>query len=281
MMKRTILILSLLLGHLWQSRAQVMMLFSSDSLTNITSPLDLDSLFYWFAADVGVTDSLGGAIATDEGVGTWNDLSGNGYHVTQTTNGARPVYKATGGSGSKPTIQFDGSNDFLASSAHFWGSDDISIFAVVKFANATRNASEAIVGKWLSTTANRQWLFYGLGSAAFALQFNTSTDGTASASWRAPNNSKHTAWKVHSMLSSGVDADLWTDGASVTAAADVTSTIFDDATEGVSIGALNTSTTPTFFGQISVSEVIVYSRELSATERAAIENYLNKKYDLY
>lgn len=72
-----------------------MMFFTKDSLNNITSPLDLDSLFYWFAADVGVTDSLGGAIANNEGVGTWNDLSGNGYHVTQTTNGARPVYKAT------------------------------------------------------------------------------------------------------------------------------------------------------------------------------------------
>ena len=69
-----------------------MLFFSQDSLSDITSPLDVDSLFYWFKADDGVLDSLGGSIATDEGVGTWTDYSGNGHDVTQATDTDRGTF---------------------------------------------------------------------------------------------------------------------------------------------------------------------------------------------
>lgn len=255
-----------------------MMLFSSDSLTNITSPLDLDSLFYWFAADQGVTDSLGGAIATDEGVGTWADLSGNNYNVTQTTNGARPVYKATGGPGSKPTIQFDGSNDFLASAAHWWGSDDITAFFVLSFASATTTPGEVVFCK--DTLTRRQFTFYSAGAAGYRVSFWTSANGSAV---QVDNfAAKTTGFKTYSYT--------------VQSAINVSSLRLDAVAQGygdtnqTQSGVFNSALNQAFVGagyngannlKGSISEIIVYSRALSATERAAIENYLNKKYDLY
>ena len=119
MIKRAILVLSLILCHLWPSQAQIQMLFSADSLTGITSPLDLDSLFYWFAADVAVYDSAGTSISNGEGVGTWTDLSGNGYDVVQADTTKDPRWCATCGPGGKPAISFNGVDEFLASAQRF------------------------------------------------------------------------------------------------------------------------------------------------------------------
>lgn len=289
MMKRTILILSLLLGHLWQSHGQVMMLFSSDSLVNITSPLDIDSLFYWFAADVGVTDSLGGAIATNEGVGTWADLSGNNYNATQTTNGARPVWKATGGPGSKPCIQSDGSNDIMGTSNHFWGSDDITVLVVAKVGNAALDVIEVLCGKSTAGSNKRQWAAaagqttagsnYGMFLRAFhdggSFNYVTYNDGAKEATWRA--------W---TFISNGAGTTtMHKDGASQSVTRNVTGTgndtVLDANDTPFSVFGNNFGTLNNNLLQGSISEIIVYSRALTTAERTAIENYLNKKYDLY
>jgi hypothetical protein len=264
---------------------QVMMMFSSDSLVNITSPLDLDSLFYWFAADVGVTDSLGGAIANNEGVGTWNDLSGNGHHVTQSTNGARPVWKATGGPGSKPAIQFDGTNDFLASAAHWWGSDDLTVIVVMKFANATRNAVEIIVARE-AVTDTRQFLWYADAATAYRgtqRAYQASTPTVLNRQTITTSNWKHTTWKLHSWSNIGDGSmTLFSDGVSVSLTDNVTTGdgTIDDLSQEFQIGAQRLPTANSFL-QGSISEIIVTADDLTTAERTAIENYLNRKYDLY
>lgn len=265
-------------------RGQVMMLISSDSLFNITSPLAIDSLYYWFDASQGVTDSLGGAIANNEGVGTWNDLSGHGYHVTQTTNTARPVWKSSGGSGGYPGIQFDGSNDYLASAAHFWGSDDITVIVVMKFANATRDATEATLTMSNSGTNKRQWLMYSQAAAAsYRLSFGTSSAGTAAtfAEWYSSSNTKHTNFKIHVFDSDGADGDWYTDGATITATSDAVTAIFNDSTNRLGIGVTNASGTPSAFLQGSICEIIGWAKQLSTAEHQAMELYVNRKYDLY
>lgn len=276
MIKRTILILSLLLGYLWQSQAQIMMLFSSDSLTNITSPLDIDSLFCWFAADVGVTDSLGGAIATDEGVGQWNDLSGNGHHVTPGST-AKPIYKATGGPGSKPTLQFNGLNtDYLVSSNHFWGSDYITVFGVIKWNDAGRDAAEYLCQK-TGSGDTRQWRVLGnnnVNGNDITLQIFQS--GTLASSRVARDSDKRSAWTLVSVTHNGTSS-----GTSIFLDASSRSISYSGTGDGT---IYNTSSAQLLIGQVllgSISEIIVFSRALTTAERTAIENYLNKKYDLY
>jgi len=282
-MRTTIIILSLLVALPCTSWGQMQMGMRGKGKP-LYAPQQLDSLFYWFKADEGVFDSLGNAITTDDvGIAEWRDFSGNNYHVTQTTNGARPVYKTTGGPGSKPAIQFDGTNDFLASAAHFWGSDDLTVIVVMKFANATRNATDGVVGRYQSAT-ERQWWFYGGVSTTFPGTFRVDQagDGTLQRQVQSPNNFKHTTWKVHSWANNGTSAvTLFSDGSSVslTTTGEGNYSILD-LTSSLEIGAVFTSATPTAFLQGSISEIIVYSRALSADERVGVEQYLKAKYSL-
>lgn len=56
--------------------------------SRITSPLDLPNLAYWFRADLGVS-TTGGKVTN------WLDQSGNGHHVSQSTDSQRPTFNAS------------------------------------------------------------------------------------------------------------------------------------------------------------------------------------------
>jgi hypothetical protein len=257
-----------------------MMMFSSDSLVNITSPLDLDSLFYWYAADVGVTTN-------NNKVTQWNDLSGNGYHVTQADTSKAPTYSAAGGPGSRPTMTFDGTDDFMASAAHWWGSDDITVIVVYKHNNATLNQQESIISRLEGGTNNRQWRLYGREAAqSYKMEFSHYQSGTAAPLYQNQIGAKEASYRLHSAVKADASNTVtwWKDGASQTVTqAGVTGdgTIHNSSTPPLVIGAVNANSTPALFLQGSISEIIVYSRPLTTGERTAIENYLNKKYDLY
>lgn len=63
------------------------------------------------AADATTITTISGAVSE------WRDKSGNGRHVSQATSANRPAYQATG-LNSKPTISFDGANDFLKNASY-------------------------------------------------------------------------------------------------------------------------------------------------------------------
>jgi hypothetical protein len=258
---------------------QVMMMFSTDPASGITSPLDLDSLFYWYAADVGVT-------ATNNKVTQWNDLSGNGHHVTQADTSKAPTYEATGGPGSRPTMTFDGTDDFMASAAHWWGSDDLTVIVVMKFANATRNAVESIIARLAVSASNRQFDIAGRAAGLdYDFFFRAFSDGTSanSVNFDGPNNFKSTSFEVHSFgKNATTTATLFSNGSSralnVATAGTGDGTIWD-ASQILEIGSVLSGTAN--FLQGSISEIIVYSRALTTAERENLEkNYLCKKYGL-
>jgi hypothetical protein len=242
-------------------------------------PQQLDSLFYWFKADEGVFDSLGNSIATDEGVGEWRDFSGNNYHVTQATNTARPVYKATGGPGSKPAIQFDGTNDFLASAAHWWGSDDLTVIVVMKHANATRDAVETFFARWQATNPRRQFALDGATTAlSYVRRYIVAADGINGTV--STGTAKQATYEVISWTSAGSGTPTLHANGSAQSVSGATTTIVNGSDTKASVGALNIDTTPINFLQGSISEIIVYSRALSADERVGVEQYLKAKYGL-
>lgn len=72
------------------------------SYTFVCPVLDLDA-----SNIVGVAD--GSAVAT------WPDAGLGRCDMTNATGGEQPLYRATGGNASKPTVEFDGSNDRLLS----------------------------------------------------------------------------------------------------------------------------------------------------------------------
>lgn len=57
--------------------------------------------------------SGGTLVAANGGIARWEDQSGVGNHVTQSTSGARPLYR-TAGLNSRPSVDFDGVDDKLS-----------------------------------------------------------------------------------------------------------------------------------------------------------------------
>ena len=166
-----------------------------------------------------------------------------------------------------------------------WGSDDLTVFVVMKFANATRNATEVVCGHYQSTT-ERQWWFAALGSATYIGDWRMDSDGqgaTGNAGSQTGNNFKHTDYKVHSWTTNGTGTvTLYTDGVSKSLTTTTTGgySIYD-LSSSFEVGAAFSASTPIGLLQGSISEIIVTTDAASAATRAAIENYLNKKYDLY
>ena len=60
----------------------------------------------WLKADTGITKDGSNYI------NAWNDQSGNGNNAEQATAGQRPLFSSNGSNG-RPTVLFDGTNDFL------------------------------------------------------------------------------------------------------------------------------------------------------------------------
>lgn len=253
-----------------------------------TLPSQVDSLFYHFDANQGALDSLGAPAINNKGVWSWADLSGRNYYVTAAGgSGTAPVFK-TGALAGYPGIQFDGSNDFLASVAHFWGSDDITVIVAIKFVDAGRDVNESIIGKYETTAPeadHRQWIVSGANDAGEnRVRIGGSNNGTAAQFWQKSYPVKSTAWKLHAYVDDNSSFAWYEDGSSITIDASTTngtkSAIADFNTVKLGIGAGTVTVTPSGFFQGTIAEIIVYSKALSTTERTAIEYYLMHKYRL-
>jgi hypothetical protein len=116
------------------------------------SPASLPNLKAWY--DAADTSSITGGSQVSQ----WNDLSGNGFHLTQSTSSKRPS-SGTRTLNSKNVIDFDGTNDILqASTASDWtfmnNSGGCTVFFVYMYDDntaasawcTTDNASGAEIG---------------------------------------------------------------------------------------------------------------------------------------
>lgn len=104
----------------------------------IIDPGTLSPSGWWRARDLnGVGSALPNHAAE---VGQWNDVSGNGRHLTQAAAGQKPTFRLAEQRGScvqmnnRPFVRFDGTDDFLASSvgmANFLGAEGVGTFFAV------------------------------------------------------------------------------------------------------------------------------------------------------
>lgn len=88
------------------------------------------NLLCYYEADQGVSLDLSNKVSQ------WNDLSGNGNHLTQATEGLRPGYSATSFNGKPAVVLTSASGAFMSASPTIAaGAPTISLFVVVR-ANA-------------------------------------------------------------------------------------------------------------------------------------------------
>lgn len=133
------------------------------------TPLSL-SPSIWLDASSTLYQSNGGSTAVADGdpVGYWPDLSGNGYHFSQTDPTKKPLLKTAIKNG-RNVVRLDGVNDYInntsftSSSASFW------IFAAYKVNNV---ATQYV---WDSITGFRPVFLYDGGNLNYGANYKAQT----------------------------------------------------------------------------------------------------------
>ena len=196
-------------------------------------------------------------------VKTWYDQSGNGYDATQSTASNQPQIVSSGSvilENSKPSVRFDGSNDYMDASGVTTGNPK-SIFIATKFESLL--SSEKVIFDSITTT---QAILYKAGTDQISLGFGSFT----LTSYTATTN-----YILYSILQNGSTSNAFIDSTNQI----LTNTnLGTNAFNGLRIGAVR-GTANLFYNGI-VSEFIVYGSNESSN-RTGIETNINDFYSIY
>lgn len=234
------------------------------------APLDLDGCALWLSAD-----ELG--LADGAKVARWPDKSGRGRDATQGTEGAKPTYK-TGIVNGRSVLRFDGVGTYLDTGAiSALETDKITAFMVIQ-KNATADNRIAMRssywnGATISGSNDQMWgIIAGSAQWMAAARNAAGSQGTSVAAVT-------TAWSILSEVWAADNSlTLYTNGVGAAPAAGLDAT--PTGHRFTRIGANSLGTGPAGFLSGDLAEVIIYARELSASERQRIEQYLSIKYGI-
>ena len=210
-------------------------------------PSDIANLAAWYRADQGIT------IAT--GVSQWNDISGNGRHLTQATGANQPTFGATSGPNSTPALTFDGSNDVL--SATFSAiNQPLHCFAIMRtnnipaasgFISGGASGERFIAGNTASTNVLNYW-----GGTGIVYSHSDTTN--------------HFLWEV---LVNGASSSVIRGN---TAAG--TGSVGSNTMSGVTLGQMPGNG----YTNCILSEVAIYSAQISGTNLTNLRAYYASRY---
>jgi hypothetical protein len=221
------------------------------------------SVALWLEGNEGVTVDGNGYVTQ------WNDQSGNGNDLFQPSGDFYAPLQVTNGINGLPTLQFDGTNDYMyanaSSSLAITG--DMSVFAVMNFSNLN-SAGNTIVSRAQANLAD-PYDYYVTPSTVKLYRGNGSAYGVATSS-RAPSTGVAHVLDV-TMQGTAVTHRL--DGAAN--GSGVISTTIGDNGGYLFIGTRDDGTNK-FQGQLA--ELIVLGAAASSNDTASIENYLAAKY---
>jgi hypothetical protein len=194
---------------------------------------------------------------TDGFVKTWYDQSGNGNDAEQTTTANQPKIVSSGSiiqEGGKPALEFDGINDYFAKA--FLLTNPVSHFVVAQ----ASSTGDFIIDGYVATNRNSLYKssadeirLYNGGAL-----YQTHIDGTQA---------------VFSSISNGANSLLAVNGSGVTG------TIGTNSMDGVTIGAIGSLGSGTYFDG-TIQEVVLYGSD-ETSNRTGIETDINDFYNIY
>jgi hypothetical protein len=219
----------------------------------------------WLKADAGTSTTTNGA-----NISSWSDQSGNGRNATMATSSKQPVYHSSVVNG-LPAIYTNGGPRFLELDLSSIANGEFTIFAVTQ--RATSNIFNYFIGIYPGVSSN--------GNLSLGFRQSSQSNLTL------PTGSSRGTITGYAGANEPATA-MWTDYSS-TATRRVTLT--QDGVEKQVTGSGGTITAQTGIGQIGrgsntagfngyISEIIVYNRVLTSTERNQIQTYLAVKYGL-
>jgi len=211
----------------------------------------------------------------DAFVKTWYDQSGNGYHASQVTTSSQPQV-VSGGSvlleNGKPTLQFDGTNDRLITSAiiEYVNQLQLSLAVVSRYNTTTAGIAVGANNNGFTNSNYTTQLFYETNSIIW---LNRNSAGSAQLT-SIPSNINKQYLQFSSILSS-TSQELSVNGNNTTTSGLTIAT--PTSNNSISLGTRGDGASP-LNGKIQ--EVILYLSNQSSN-RTYIESNINSYYNIF
>lgn len=247
--------------------------------TTADSPKDVQGLYSWWAADMGVVID---ATAPSNSVSQFIDLSGNGHHLSQTTKANQPFFLTNIING-KPAVSFDGGDRLSGTDGItnvFAGNDIPFSMAYVIFVDSTANESSLAWGN--QTNASAQFIVYrpAIASGANIVFRGTRSDDTATAANANLNGSTNGFFmiQVHSFSGTAFTSRILSSLTNVFNSG--TFNVGNTTVNTFTMGALNRNGAFAQHMVGKIPEAMLYDRGINTNEQNTIIRYLQKKYNI-
>jgi hypothetical protein len=192
-------------------------------------------------------------------VSQWRDKSGNNSHVSQATSANQPSRSTT--QNSRKILTFDGTNDSLSTSISLDLSVTHTIFAIASQTTGTEDAGLVSINNTLNNgltlhNGSTYYAYYGDGGKNATSSITTSTT--------------YIFTKVFKGTSS-TTRQVYLNGTSATTTGVIANS---DASGVIRLGQQST------YLNGKIAEVIIFNRELTATELKQVHTYLGQKWGI-
>ena len=230
-------------------------------------PRSISGLAAWYDASSAETlftaTSGGSAVAGGGAVARWEDRSGNGFHLGQATANNRPL-RITSAINGRDVLRFDGSNDFIerATTSSSMAGSPFSVLSGATMFMVLRRAANNNAGAH-GTRSNSATNHHPFGTSYF--------DSFASSDRKSWAQAYNANLHLYGVVAS---SSAWT-------AFQNGSQIF--TTSSITLTALRHISFPDNGSPAAMDlcEAVFYSRDLSASERISVQNYLNSRWAIY
>ncbi|MBF0451050.1 MAG: hypothetical protein HQK75_10135 [Candidatus Magnetomorum sp.] len=234
-----------------------------------------NSIALWLKAD-SITDLLNGTP-----ISTWNDMSHNKNHVSQSESKYRPVYR-TNQISQLPTISFDGLDDFL--SQDYSGTvplNELSLFSVARFYyDKVKDETQSIftLGEHIRKGIRMGCLDSESSYQPVIKAYHRTTERIFMHSQAMPENAFHSISAILHTNQTLFDIDTQMETETYT---ELPGQLDYGQSLKLRIGSdIRQDALETSFAKSDIAEVIMYDAALSKAQMTIIQTYLNVKYGL-
>lgn len=230
---------------------------SGPPTTNLVSRWEADSLV---------------ALAEGDPIGTWADQSGNGHDATQSNASLKPWLR-TNDFGSKPSVQFDGSNDILSIA----GTISLPAFTVFIVLNAKHwiSGSDFTVQDYNLT--NMLWWHSGIHG--FALNGTGGGNQDPHLTTYNTSGTETNSKRMNSGFLGGKGIFVWTyDGSSIGGRYNGVAKSPSNNDGGFGTSNPDNIGWSYLYTGSRYAAILIYGVALDSTNISAVESYLNTKY---
>ena len=219
--------------------------------TNIWLPSDVSNLVAWYSTQI---DRHPTCVTTFEGkVSSWNDLSGNNHHATQSVSASKPSWSWDG---TRWTVVFDGLTSYLKTAA-FTLNQPTWVVIAAKWQDSLATASSIIDGYTAGTMyITQNYLLNPNKRCLYAGGFSDEISYTSN------------SWAIFDALFSNTNSYLAVNGGSTSI-----STAGASNAGGLTIGAAANGGNLT---PCSIFGLAIYSSAPSAADRLKLLQYFNE-----